>query len=295
MRDRGYCRPGVGQPAALRPLIVLQHRGAGCGGHRDVRERPPSLAAQQRDGAGRVPRRPHARPAGDGGDRPRALPDRGRGGVFGGAALLRQLPPRDRACPQRKSRQRGGAPHGPRAHRSPPPEHGLRLRGASQRVRARAPCPRIGSDRRGGDLSRGVGRASPLRGRIRRRRPRVRVRTGRLPRPPRHPTPRPRLARRAARDGVHGGVGECRAERRRVRVPARRGARRSDCVREGGSCRCASARKSRPDRLAYSSTCTSPARIRCWKGSRSTGHAFAWESGLRRRSCARLRTTGSTW
>ena len=131
VRDRGHRRARVGQPVALRHAHRPAAPGAGRGGHRHVRERPPALAAQQRDGARRVPRRSHARSARRGGDRSRALPDGGRGGVLGGAALLRQLAPRHRARAQRKPRQRGRVADGPGADRSPAPEHGLRLGGAA--------------------------------------------------------------------------------------------------------------------------------------------------------------------
>ena len=158
MRDRRHCRPRLGQPVALRHADRPAAPGAGRGGHRHVGERPPSLAAQQRHGAGRVPRRSHARPAGGGGDRSRALPDRGRGGVFGGAALLCQLSPRDRARAQRKPRQRGQSPDGPGADRAPPPEHGLRTRrccSTCSPTSSRPPGPRASTRRTSSGPSRG--------------------------------------------------------------------------------------------------------------------------------------------
>ena len=179
----GIAARGVGQPVSLRHAHRPAAPGTGRGRHRHLRERPPSLAQEQRHGARRLPRRPHARPAGGGRDRPRALPDRGRGGLFGGAALLRQLAPRHRACPQREPGQCGRASDGSGADRPPPPEHGLRLRGAAQRVRARAARLRLPVHRRGGHLPGRLGSAPPLRGRIRGRRPRVRVRAGRIPGP----------------------------------------------------------------------------------------------------------------
>ena len=66
------------------------------------------------------------------------------------------------------------------------------------------------------------------------------------------------------------------------------------CVREGGELSVRQCAESRPDRLAYSSTCTSPARF---GAGRDLGLPARLRMGerLRRRSCARLRTTGSTW
>ncbi len=199
--------------------------GAGCRGHRHAAGTQVLHAQGQGHGPRRVPHPQHARTARHGGPGAGALShgrqrlQRGRG-----PALLRERPVRHRAGAQRQPHQCPVAAGRAVLHRPPPHQHGKRLRGAAQRVRARTRARHARRAAAGrGRLRRGGRRAPAREGLLCRDRADRGPWPAGLPRSARHPPAVHRPQRGRHGDGGQriGGAG-----RHQPCVRARRAARR---------------------------------------------------------------------
>ena len=212
-------------------LTVLQHRGQDAAGH--LHGRWPQLPHAQgpRAGARRLPHARHARPRGHDGHRPLPVPHGGLRLVGRGvAAVLRELPVRHRAGPQRQPGERRRAapvalPRGP-----PPHQHQFRLRSAAERPGARDPrrVRRRPPAHAGRDLQGRRRRAPAREGRLRGGRDDRRLRAARLPRPEGHPPAHHRPRRYREGRGVHRRLRERGARHPGLQGDARRRPRRGD-------------------------------------------------------------------